>query len=136
LRNVIIANDEVKESEPRLISSLAVSVFASKLGELLQNNPKLVVDAALLDFCAQMKTCESDINETVRRLNTTKGAPFLVTLNYSRGGEAVDVSRNKILKMFAEAGKFAEEVSTTTSNGMVTFMWIVRTKFSPKTISS
>lgn len=130
LRSVIIANDEVKQSEPRLISSLAVTVFASKLGKLLEDNPKLMVDAAMLDFCAQMKTCEAEIKETVRRLNTAKGAPFLVTLNYTRGGEPVDTSRAKILKMFAEAGKFAEEVSATTSNGMVTFMWIVRTKFS------
>jgi hypothetical protein len=130
LRSVIIANDEVKQSEPRLVSSLAVTVFASKLGKLLEDNPKLKVDAAMLDFCAQMKTCESEIKETISRLNASKGAPFLVTLNYTRGGESVEVSRAKIMKMFSDSGKFSEEVKTTTSNGMVTFMWIVRNKFS------
>ena len=128
--SIIVPNDEVYKSAPLILGSCTVSVFATKLGALLASQPALRVDAALLDFCGQLKTCANEIKETAARLRIgPRGAPFLTTLCYTRGGASPNEIRESTESAFRDLGLFGELVTSSVSNGMVTHAWLVRKRF-------
>ena len=122
--SIIVPNDEISSSEPRIMRSCTVNIFAKKLCALLYENPDLFVDAMLLDFCGQFKTCRNDIKVAIRRLNTDGFcAPFAITLCYTRGGDSPETILSETSDMFAEAGLVSDLKHTIIENGMVTYIW-------------